>query len=385
MRQAWPQVTSRSIQNFRNWLNKSEPTEWIGQIVALTGALLGITTWLYKELIIPNTAPVNIDLSTEVKSLTNADNNSNDAGSRLDSAVINVTVKNPSTRKITLYGPRWILLGRRRHAGADIKGAPDTGSQSFIVDRRIARDFNAKQRKIIEYSERFSVILFTQNPDSLHEPERTAATKDKQRQGDALPTRWEMISIGPLFSDTEMEGKATVSSQKAVFFAGSRYDMVESKILIPTTPSDSKTVQISNLGYETIFCNYDRPAFCNRESALNELAGSQKTHALFLYQQWCLRPPYYSRFGPSLSPHDLISLYSLERLSPKKPTDTRQARSSKYCPTDKSTGDRKTIQEEINKMTSDEIRLSNDFQVSGGQVFSTSLQIPTQKMTSSVK
>lgn len=380
-------MTSRSIQNFRQWLNKSEPTEWLGQIVALTGALLGITTWLYKELIIPNTAPVNIDLTTEVKSLT-ADNETRDSGSRLDSAIINVTVKNPNPRKITLYGPRWILLGRRRNTGTAGEGDIDPGTENFMVDRKTARDFNQKQFDNIRDTEEFSSISMTQNPDSLRK--LTPPNKDKTAGGDP-PTRWELIAVGPLFGVTEMEGKATVTSQKAAFFAGSRYDMLESKILIPTTPSDSKTIRSSALGYEALFCDEETRGSCNQFSSLEESKGPQVR--AFLSQSWCFRPPYLSRFleTPDLSPHDLISLYSLERLSsPQGQPGVNSKKSekviySKYCPTSKKSHDGK-INRELSRLTSNEIRfLPKDTQNIGAQVFSTSLQMPTQKMTPSLK
>lgn len=378
-------MASKSIQNFREWLNKSEPTEWLGQIVALTGALLGVTTWLYKELIIPNTAPVNIDLSTEVKSLTaTAEDKPKAPNSALDSAVIKVTVKNPSSRKITLYGPRWILLGRRRITGADAKSAPDKGTEDYMVDRETAREFNDYQRQEVKNSEQFSAIQFTQNPDSLQDTARSNT-----------PTRWELIAVGPLFGTAEIEGKATVSSQKAIFFVGSRYDMVESKILIPTTPSDSKSVRSSDLGYMTIFCATQTPTSCNMASKLNKTLPDEskypdQVHA-FLFQSWCIRPPYFSRFAGAsgLSPHDLTSLYSLERLSPKG-QGAPEVKRSKHCPTLHSTGDKdgKNDQEldDLDKLTSDEIKSSPKYlQNIGAQVFSTSLQVPTQKMTPSLK
>ena len=390
MRKAQAKVASRSIQNFRQWLNKSEPTEWLGQIVALTGALLGITTWLYKELIVPNTAPVNIDLTTEVKSLT-ADNETRDSGSRLDSAIINVTVKNPSPRKITLYGPRWILLGRRRNTRLTGEGDIDPGTENYMVDRQTARDFNQKQLHNIRITEEFSSILMTQNPDSLRElTSMPKATKNYKPAKEDSPTRWELIAVGPLFGVREMEGRATVTSQKAVFFAGSRYDMVESKILIPTTPSDSKIIRSSALGYEALFCDEDNLGFCNQSSNLGDLKNPQVR--AFLFQGWCFRPPYLSRFqGPNLSLHDLVSLYSLERLGPpvqqgvnskREPVRIKQ---SKYCPTGQKGPDGIT-HGELGQLTSDEIKFSpKDMQSIGAQVFSTSLQMPTQKMTPSLK
>ena len=208
------------------------------------------------------------------------------------------------------------------------------------------------------------------------------ATKNDKPAKEDSPTRWELIAVGPLFGVREMEGRATVTSQKAVFFAGSRYDMVESKILIPTTPSDSKTIRSSALGYEALFCDEDSRGFCNQSSSLEESKGPQVR--AFLSQSWCFRPPYLSRFleTPDLSPHDLISLYSLERLS--SPLPKKVIYYSKYCPTSKRSPDGKTHRG-LGQLTSDEIKFSpRDMQSIGAQVFYASLQMPTQKMTPSL-
>lgn len=292
---------TRATEGFRQWFAQSEPSEWISQGIALIGAALGVTSFLYKEWIAPATAPVNINLKTELRPLraeaqpsTKKDQLNTDHDQ--SSVVLKITVTNPGARKIEMVKPFWMLLGRRGKTNE--LGSGDDGS-AYAINEAMAQAFNTSVQESLDSG----TILTSPFPTA----QTPADNKDK-------PSRnWELIAVGPLFSNQSLESRQTISSEKAIFFPANRYDIVDAKVTIPSAPSNPTKIStgiLTKIPRMNTFASQIENRWCY-QSTISELATK----------------------GSQLTPHDVLSLFSLERYPSKEDVDPETSwRKSRFCP-----------------------------------------------------
>jgi len=332
----------RTIEGFRQWFAQSEPSEWISQAIALVGAVLGVTSFLYKEWIAPATAPVNIDLKTELRPLQAE----KQGESNLSSVVLRTTVTNPGSRKIDLVKPYWILLGRRSGSSQSDDGT------FYSYDKKMADVYNTNIMSMLE-----DIVSY---PDFAIPTAQS--TNSRLPPSGVVEPAWELIALGPLFSTTRLDGHQTVSSEKVLFFNAKRYDTVDARVTIPSIPSSPKRISTGDL---------------TKLSRIRKLKLDDKNIMMTLESRWCFLPIIGKLVKPDspdgkpgqLTPHDIMSLSGLERYPSGEQNDKSETR---FCP------------RKFDELMPLPLKRDNEMRPSpadlGAQNFATQQQSPVQSM-----
>ena len=81
---------------------------WVQTVGILVAALWGFYTFVYKEIEVPKSAPVNISLNLQLKKIE-----SGSLAGDLAAVEVRVSATNPSPRKISLLPEAWIAYGAK--------------------------------------------------------------------------------------------------------------------------------------------------------------------------------------------------------------------------------------------------------------------------------
>jgi len=105
---------------------RSEIRDWVQAIVVVAGVLAGIWEFVFKEILLPATAPINLTTEVSVKEAGFKGPSSDKSQGQLEAIEIFVTAKNPSTRNVYLLNNCWYAQG--------LTIGPDQKSKSWIND-----------------------------------------------------------------------------------------------------------------------------------------------------------------------------------------------------------------------------------------------------------
>ncbi len=84
---------------------------WVQTIGIIIAALWGGYTFIYKEIKVPKSAPVNITLNLDLKKIGTANLKNDNRNKRLVPVELKVSAKNPSSREVYLLTSAWIVTG----------------------------------------------------------------------------------------------------------------------------------------------------------------------------------------------------------------------------------------------------------------------------------
>ena len=88
-----------------------EVNAWVQTVGILIAAAWGVYTFVYKEMIEPKSAPINISVDLELKKVGAADVTKRGTKKRLIPVELRVSAKNPSSREVFLLSSAWIAWG----------------------------------------------------------------------------------------------------------------------------------------------------------------------------------------------------------------------------------------------------------------------------------
>lgn len=167
-------------------------------ILALWGALWGIATFYYKDVLQPSTAPVNISLNLELKKVSPTNPPNGSPGSKLIAVEMQLGATNPSSREVYLLPNAWIAYGYRTTEPGDAPSFAQRLNDGFASQR-------------IRPQERFG-----------------------------LTTNGDAVAGGVLLSDTQLKPGEKVMRKLVFHVPRNRYDVVEVWTAIPTTSQEGK-------------------------------------------------------------------------------------------------------------------------------------------------
>ncbi|GDX75084.1 hypothetical protein LBMAG41_01600 [Cyanobium sp.] len=99
---------------FLQWMRSDITHRLIQSTGILLGAVWGIYTFIYKDILVPSWAPAHINLDL---SLTPVEGSKSSAGD--SEMTLKITVTNSSTRKVYLLSNTWRLFGIKRKEGSE--------------------------------------------------------------------------------------------------------------------------------------------------------------------------------------------------------------------------------------------------------------------------
>lgn len=154
-------------------------------------------TFLYKEILLPNKAPVNISLNLDLKKINVANTPASAAGQPIIPVEMQLTATNPSSREIYLLSNVWIAHGYRA-----MPSTPDAGA----------------------FGERMNDAL--------------SRRRMRPAQRYAINSAGVALAGGMLLSDTRLKPNEKVMRKLIFFVPKDTYDVIEVWISIPTTSRD---------------------------------------------------------------------------------------------------------------------------------------------------
>lgn len=364
-------------QTIQRWLTISEPTEWISVLIASLTFIAGLSNYAYRELFLPNTAPVNIDLNIDISPLRTKGRRNN---KQLDPVILTVSAANPSPLKVQLYRAYWVLIGLPRSTANWTRLTGDQQAE-ISLDPNTADQFNSLQ---INADTQDNPLV--QNPASLK-----SIDEDKGASGKA-----ELIAIGPLFPNNEMEARQSVNARRVVILNRERYKTIEARITIPTTPALKGISTNTNLARLMLLCPSVVMEGCI-ERAVNRYLGqsirtpqqvttahsrtSNPPQAAYVLQSyWCLRPAPMA-LTARLGLRDILSLYSLRPFGAGPSSQGRSNPDSTTCPFIPTIANRATAQDwqhHRQSIIAGSINGAQDAIKSGAQVFTETQQTPVE-------
>jgi len=110
-----------------------EINSWVQTIGILIAAAWGGWTFVYKEIVVPKSAPVNVTVDLELKKIGGGQ--SGDKKNKLIPVQLRVSAKNPSSREIYLLPSVWMASGvkvtSKEHALDDVPVVTSRNEESF--------------------------------------------------------------------------------------------------------------------------------------------------------------------------------------------------------------------------------------------------------------
>ena len=206
---------------------------WITACVAVATALFTVVSFSYKELIAPNTAPVNIALAMSIDpkaekplQVSQMGLDSTKRSGNYAAMYIRIKAVNASNKTLKILKPFWLVFGRHK--------PPQTAGEttnSFLASLKIIREFD-----------RLLGDPFLSDVPRLeverHSYDISGPFRKKTSKGDEALLRGqtrELIAVGELFAQREMRPGETFDSQRVVFVdQDSGYDFLETRVYIPS-------------------------------------------------------------------------------------------------------------------------------------------------------
>ncbi len=172
---------------------------WVQIIGIVVATVWGAYTFIYKEITIPRSAPINISVNLELKKIgTTMTNVYNRAGSIIN-VEMQISMKNPSSRKVDLLPSVWIAYGYTVAA-----------TKFESID-----SFATRATALLKYPLGFVERGFT----------RTSET---------------VLSTGRLFTDTYLKPNETVARTHILHIPANTYDVLEVVCILPSAADASK-------------------------------------------------------------------------------------------------------------------------------------------------
>jgi hypothetical protein len=184
-----------------------EINAWVQTLGIVLAAAWGIYTFVYMQIIVPKSAPVNITMDLGLKKIGGGKPNQKDPTKRLVPVEMKVSARNPSTREIYLQPSVWMAIGVK-------------------VTSRIALDHEQPINKENEQ-------IFDQ---------RYASLRDST-----------VLAFGGLLEDTTLKPNE-VSARTFIFYVPpDMYDYIEVVAVMPTTDKKGVMEMEWNLQNNTVF------------------------------------------------------------------------------------------------------------------------------------
>jgi len=110
-----------------------EINSWVQTIGIVIAAAWGTWTFVYKEIVVPKSAPVNVTVDLELKKIAGGQPGANKK--KLIPVELRVSAKNPSSREIYLLPSVWMAYGVKvasnEHALGDVPAVTSHNEESF--------------------------------------------------------------------------------------------------------------------------------------------------------------------------------------------------------------------------------------------------------------
>ena len=171
-------------QDIKNWV------QTIGIIIA---AVWGVYTFIYKEIAVPKTAPINITVDLELKKIGESRSQSNPQKQDFIAVEMKAKATNPSSREIKLFPSVWIAYGYK-----------------ITSIKRENNDFEEQCNKILNTRRGFYV-------------ERCSRLEKKG-----------IVGIGDLFPDDSLKPDETIKRSLVLHLPVDEFDLLELRALITT-------------------------------------------------------------------------------------------------------------------------------------------------------
>jgi hypothetical protein len=166
---------------------------WVQTIGIIIAGVWGIYTFIYKEIWVPKTAPVNVSLDLSLQKL----NQRSIAGKTSMVPIgVAVTARNPSTREVFLLPTAWVAYG---------------------------------------------IAISSQKQESLGEGEIISSTTPQFFVDMYAKTTYRvLVGVGRLFPDISLEPSETATRRLILFVPAETYDEIDVQVVVPTTTRPGK-------------------------------------------------------------------------------------------------------------------------------------------------
>ena len=177
-----------------------ELNTWVQTIGILIAALWGAYTFIYKEITVPKTAPVEVTVELQLKKIVRPDSQRQQGKNKALIAVeMEVSAKNPTSRKIYLLPSAWVAYGIKVEAL----------SKNLEYSKQVTATVNAKRGGQIE--------------------------KYARQSSDIVP-----VASGSLFQDDFLTPNGKVTRTIVFHVPPGGYDLIEVDAYVPTTAKDKE-------------------------------------------------------------------------------------------------------------------------------------------------
>ena len=164
---------------------------WVQTIGILIAAAWGFYTFVYKEVWLPKSAPVNISVNLQLKKIGPGNPQGTDQKKKLIAVEMRVSATNPSTRQVYLLPSAWIALG-----------LVDNASNGTLSDTAAARALSAGLGQYV--------------------------------QKHAVAAETPIVAVGSLFKDTTLKPNETTTHTVIIYVPDGTYDRIEVAAMMPT-------------------------------------------------------------------------------------------------------------------------------------------------------
>lgn len=165
---------------------------WVQTIGILIAAAWGGYTFIYKEILVPKSAPVNISLSLQLKKIGPGGAERTDKNNQRVAVEMRISATNPSPRQVYLLSSAWVAFGY-----------VDSASDGALFAEDAERALNAHEEHDAQRHERV--------------------------------TQSTVVAVGDLFADKTLKPNETVTTTQVIYVPPGRYDRIEVYTAIPTT------------------------------------------------------------------------------------------------------------------------------------------------------
>jgi hypothetical protein len=176
-------------------ISREEIRGWVQTSAILIAGIWAAYTFVYKEIVVPKSVPINITMDLNVKRIMQKEAVDSNSGS-IFPVEISVNAKNPSTRSIYLLSSAWWAYGINVERHKTDKAEFD---QSVI---------DALHNTMGEYAERYTMV----SSESL-------------------------VASGSLFSNTSLKPEEIIK-RTLIIYLPPRYDKLKLVIQIPASGKD---------------------------------------------------------------------------------------------------------------------------------------------------
>jgi len=187
---------------------------WVQTIGIIVAASWGVYTFVYKEIVVPKGAPINVSIAMTMKRVSDEKTDLKDLKKKYAAIELTFVAENPSTRMVFLLPSAWIVYGVK------IANLPDRSS--FRTDAEIALKSDARFAELHAVPRDSTVVVIGRLfPDDVLKPGekvvRTAifhipvgtydlldahAMVPSARKGKAVDIKWKLSDDNQLMPTT---------------------------------------------------------------------------------------------------------------------------------------------------------------------------------------